>query len=59
MAFPYFKEEKSARVLLAVVICFTLANSGVSVGSPHLPPTQATFMHTLRGCACAYSRTLW
>lgn len=36
MAFPYFKEEKSARVLLAVVICFTLANSGVSVGFSYL-----------------------
>ena len=32
MALPYFKEEKSARVLLFLVICFTLLNSWVSVG---------------------------
>ena len=32
MALPYFREEKSARVLLAIVIAFTLLNSGVSVG---------------------------
>eukprot|EP00960_Hanusia_phi_P022617 668747-Hanusia_phi.AAC.2 len=36
MAMPYFKEEKSARVLLAVVIGFTLLNSGVSVGFSYL-----------------------
>jgi threonine/homoserine/homoserine lactone efflux protein len=32
MALPYFKEEKSARMLLFIVICFTLLNSWVSVG---------------------------
>jgi ABC-type uncharacterized transport system fused permease/ATPase subunit len=32
MALPYFEEEKSARVLLFIVICFTLLNSWVSVG---------------------------
>ena len=36
MALPYFKEEKSARVLLLIVICFTLANSWVSVGFSYL-----------------------
>jgi hypothetical protein len=36
MALPYFKEEKSARVLLAIVIAFTLLNSGVSVGFSYL-----------------------
>ena len=32
MALPYFEEEKSSRVLLFIVICFTLLNSWVSVG---------------------------
>jgi hypothetical protein len=36
MALPYFAEEKSARVLLGIVICFTLLNSGVSVGFSYL-----------------------
>jgi len=36
MALPYFREEKSARVLLAIVIAFTLLNSGVSVGFSYL-----------------------
>jgi hypothetical protein len=36
MALPYFEEEKSARVLLAIVIAFTLLNSGVSVGFSYL-----------------------
>ena len=36
MSLPYFAEEKSARVLLAVVIVFTLLNSAVSVGFSYL-----------------------
>eukprot|EP00291_Cryptomonas_curvata_P030029 CAMPEP_0172214040 /NCGR_PEP_ID=MMETSP1050-20130122/37939_1 /TAXON_ID=233186 /ORGANISM="Cryptomonas curvata, Strain CCAP979/52" /LENGTH=292 /DNA_ID=CAMNT_0012894963 /DNA_START=280 /DNA_END=1154 /DNA_ORIENTATION=+ len=36
MALPYFKEERSARLLLGVVIAFTLANSAVSVGFSYL-----------------------
>jgi len=36
MALPYFREEKSARMLLAVVIAFTLLNSAVSVGFSYL-----------------------
>eukprot|EP00802_Teleaulax_amphioxeia_P007772 Tamp_07780.p1 GENE.Tamp_07780~~Tamp_07780.p1 ORF type:complete len:775 (-),score=172.86 Tamp_07780:113-2437(-) len=36
MALPYFQEEKSARMLLAIVIAFTLLNSGVSVGFSYL-----------------------
>jgi ABC-type uncharacterized transport system fused permease/ATPase subunit len=36
MALPYFEEEKSARMLLAIVIAFTFLNSGVSVGFSYL-----------------------
>jgi hypothetical protein len=32
MALPYFREEKSARMLIFIVICFSLLNSWVSVG---------------------------
>lgn len=36
MATPYFKEDRTARVLLAIVICFTLLNSFVSVQFSYL-----------------------
>ena len=36
LSISFFREERSARVLLGVVIAFTLANSAVSVGFSYL-----------------------
>ena len=60
MALPYFKEEKSARMLLGIVIGFTLLNSWVSVGFSFLSRDFWSALNTkdtgVCACMCAHAR---
>ena len=53
MALPYFKEEKSARMLLGIVIGFTLLNSWVSVGFSFLSRDFWSALNTKDTGVCA------